>query len=212
MAKKRNRLRIPTGSSPRQIRKLKKLRKKARAVRVIRRRIVHNKTHHTKFNRRKRSIIYAGVGNRLPLVRAAALAGIARKTIYLWMTQGKDYEKFPMHYFFRKKVKQIQAQIEQESLDIIRRAQNGGDKIIDTKVTFGPKGTEISRRKKVLAPNWAAAAWFLERRYREHYGQDAQDAESEKTAEDLAHEIRDIAKELFDSVPLLPIISIKQEG
>ena len=182
---------------------VKKLRKKIKKRRIINRRVTNKKSCHVKFNRRKILIICAGVSNRLPLARAAALAGISHKTVYQWMAQGKDPMAHPSHYIFRKRVKRIQAQIEQESLDIIRAAQKGGAKIVDTSISFGSKGTEIRRRTKTLAPSWGAAAWFLERRYRDHYGKDAV-SEQERTPEDFAQEIRQVAKELFDSVPLFP--------
>lgn len=188
----------------------KTLKRRNRAIReigdnrIIKRRPL-SLAKNLKFTRRRRSIIFKGVENRLPLGRAAALAGVTQKTVYLWMSHGKDPEKYPIHYIFRKKVKKIQAQIEQESLDIIREAGRGGAKIIDTTITFGPKGTEIKRRKKILAPSWGAAAWFLERRFHKDYGNNITDIEAEKTAEEFAMEIRDAAKALFESVPIFPV-------
>lgn len=182
---------------------IRRLKRKLRTKRIIKRRVVNKKSCHVKFNRRKILIICAGVSNRLPLARAAALAGVSGKTVYQWMGKGKDPEAFPSHYIFRKRVKRIQAQIEQESLDIIRAAQKGGAKLVDTHISFGPKGTEIKRRTKTLAPSWGAAAWFLERRFKESYGKDAV-SEQERTPEDFAQEIRQVAKELFDSVPIFP--------
>lgn len=181
-----------------------KLKRKLKKKRIIKRRVINKKSTHVKFNRRKILIICAGVANRLPLARAAALAGVSHKTVYQWMAKGKDPETNPAHYIFRKKVKRIQAQIEQESLDIIRAAQKGGTKILDTSISFGPKGTEVKRRVKTLAPSWGAAAWFLERRHKEHYGKDPVGSEQERTPEDFAHEIRQVAKELFDSIPIFP--------
>lgn len=189
---------------------IKLLRRKLRGRRIIKRRVVNKKASHLKFNRRKILIICAGVANRLPLARAAALAGISHKTVYEWMAKGKDPYTHPSHYIFRKKVKRIQAQIEQESLDIIRAAQKGGAKILDTSISFGPRGTEIKKRTKTLAPSWTAAAWFLERRYKEHYGKDPT-VEQERTPEDFAQEVRNVAKELFDSVPIFPPDNAKGE-
>ena len=190
---------------------LKRARIRVKKIRVIKRRMINRNASHIKFNRRKRLIICAGVENRLPLARAAALAGVSSKTVYQWMAKGKDHEKNPTHFFFRKKIKRLQAEVEQEALDIIREASKGGAKILDTSISFGPKGTEIKRRTKTLAPSWAAAAWFLERRHRDSYGKDVISSELERTPEEFAREVRDVAKSLFDSVPLRPLSTDLQE-
>jgi len=174
--------------------------RKAERMRRIRRRSVRA---NVKLTRRKRLIILRAIANRLPLKKAAEFAGVSYNTIYMWMQRGKDPEKNPLvYYFFRRKVKRIQAKIEKECLNVIKDAQKGGANIIDTTITFGPKGTEIKRTRKTMAPQWKAAAWFLERRF--DYGKDADVEAIAVSAEDLALEVRHLAKELFESVPIYP--------
>ena len=92
---------------------------------------------------------------------------------------------------------------EYESLDIIRKAARGGGRIVETKITVGPKGREITKTRRTQSPNWQAAAWWLERRYKEDYGRDPLDKEKEKRdVEDIALEIKQAADALFRSVPL----------
>lgn len=172
--------------------------------RIIKRRMTNNKRHGVKFNRRRRLIIFAAVSKGLPLSAASRLAGITPDRAYLWMKMGKDPVANPSHYLFKKKIRKLQAEVEKQSLDVILGAQKGGSNVVQTKVVFGRRGTEITKTKKTLAPSWAAAAWFLERRHRDKYGKDAPSLEKEKSAEDFAHEVRNIAKDLFESVPIAP--------
>jgi hypothetical protein len=154
-----------------------------------------------KFNRRKRNLIYKNLERRIGISKAVELAGITVRTYRQWMEKGKD-KRNPVHRHFRYRVKKIMAQAEIEALDIIRKAAEGGNKIIETKVSTGPKGTETTRTWKVAAPQWTAAAWFLERCHKERYSRDAKDPEKEKSAEEQAGEIKKAADALFDSVPV----------
>ena len=154
------------------------------------------------FTRRKRFIIYEALRAGLPIYRATSLANIGGDTYRKWMQKGKDKNR-RIHYDFRKRVQSIQAGIEREKLDIIRRAAEGGEKVVETKITIGPKGKEITKTRKTLSPNWQAAAWFLERRYKEDYGREIFDKRGkDKDAEELAREVKEAADALFKSIPL----------
>jgi len=153
------------------------------------------------FTRRKRFIIYEALRAGLPISRGAGLAGVTISAFNKWMEKGKD-KKRRVHYDFRKRVKAIQANLERESLEIIRETAKGGNRVSETKITIGPKGREITKIKKILPQNWQAAAWFLERRYKEDYGREIFDKRKEKDTEELAFEIKKAADALFQSVPL----------
>jgi len=154
-----------------------------------------------KFTRRKRFIMYEGLRAGLPVYRCVGLAGITGDTYRKWMRKGKDKNR-RIHCDFRKRIKSIQANIEREKLDIIHKAAEGGAPITETKITVGPKGREITKVKKRDKPNWQAAAWFLERRYKEDYGREIFDKKKDKDSEELAMEVKKAADALFRSVPL----------
>ncbi len=154
----------------------------------------------SKFTRRTRYIIYEALRARLPIVRACELAGVARDTYHVWMRNGEDPIKYPKHAQFRKRVKEIQADSEREALRIIRKVAKGNYKVTETSIETSPKGHTIKRVTKTKAPVWQAAAWYLERRLREHYGKDAIE-QDDKTPEEMAQEIKNAADALFESVP-----------
>jgi len=153
-----------------------------------------------KFNRRKRKIIVNTIERRLPIKRAVELAGINYSTYREWMDKGKD-KRNPVHRRFRFQVKRAEAKAELEALDIIRKASIGGGKIKETKITVGGKNEGYSKTVKERGPVWQAAAWYLERKWKEDYGRDIPPQDTEKSAEERAQEIKQAADKLFESVP-----------
>ena len=103
------------------------------------------------FIARKRKLFYAALKQRLPLTRCAQLAGISYPTYRKWMIKGKD-KKYPVHRRLRYRCKQIEAANEVEALDIIRACAKGGNKVVETKVSVGYKGTETTRTVKTALP------------------------------------------------------------
>ena len=156
-----------------------------------------------KFTRLVRAVIYKGLEARLPISRCVELAGISFVTYREWMKRGTDPDE-PIYRAFRQKVKQLQADKEREALYIINKVAKGGYKVTETKVSLGPKGQEIQRKTSTKAPTWQAAAWFLERRYKEEYGRDPIDPLSKKTPAEYAAEIKQAHDDLWGSVPLEP--------
>lgn len=171
---------------------------------MARRRIIARRPNGpaNKFNRKTRQAIYEALRARLPITRASVLAGITRQTYRDWMIKGKDPDAYPIHNTFRKKVKEIEADAEREALRIIRKVARGNYKVFETRIETSPKGHTISRKTTTKAPVWQAAAWFLERRYKDEYGRDAMDELQKKTPEELAAEIKAAADTLFGSIPL----------
>ena len=134
--------------------------------RVIKRRLTV-----PKFNRRRRLIIYKALESGLPQYKAALFAGMSSKGVDQWLARGRRPDKYNVqYYYFRKKVRKIQAQLEKDSLDVIKKAAEGGTKVTNTVISFGRNGAEVKRSRKMAGPNWQAAAWFLERKYPESYG------------------------------------------
>ena len=156
----------------------------------------------TKFNRRTRKIVYEGLKARIPATRVAELAGIDYSTYKGWKTKGKDPNKHPVHACFRRKIQRIEIDHEREALEIIRRVAQGGDKITETKVVIAADGgVETTRSQKEKGSVWQAAAWWLERRHQEDYGQNRDDYEG-GSPEEVAAEIKQAADAMFNSVPL----------
>lgn len=154
----------------------------------------------SRFNRRTRYIICEAIKARLPIVRACELAGVARDTYHAWMKKGEDPIKYPKHAIFRANIKEIQADSEREALRIIRKVAKGNYKVTETSIETSPKGHTIKRTTKTKAPVWQAAAWYLERRLREHYGREASEQDN-RSPEEMAQEIKNAADALFESVP-----------
>lgn len=181
----------------------RKIKRREKGRRKIKRRETGIKRRGT-FPLRKRKIIIEALENRFPIKRACQLAGISRMALHDWMEKGKDPQHYPLHAKFRKRVHKAIAQSELEALNIIRKSARGGNKVVETSVSVGPKGQETKRVWKEQLPVWQAAAWFLERRFREEYSRDATSEEKQRSADEMAREVKAAAEALFDSVPIEP--------
>ena len=152
----------------------------------------------TKFNIRNRKIVYAALEVGLPLSRCYALIGVSQLIFNGWLEYGKD-ARFKRYYNFRQKIKRIEKQRELEALEVIRLCGSGGITITKTRVKIGPRGQETEKTVSTLAPQWTAAAWFLERTARDVYSKDM--AVFTKTPQEYARDIQEASNALFDSVP-----------
>jgi len=121
------------------------------------------------------------------------------------MKKGRESDS-GLHRNFRLKVKGIQANLEREALDVIRKAQSGGEQIRETKIEMesGYKGNikKVTKSTRTRPSVWQAAAWYLERRHRETYGRDPINPDEEKSAEEFAKEIKEAADAMFNTVPV----------
>lgn len=154
-----------------------------------------------KFTALRRKIIITAIESRLPIGRACELASIEYDTYRKWMEKGKEKSKYPLYYKFRKRIHKAQAKVELEALDIIRKSAKGGNRIVETTVTVGPKGQETKRVVKEQLPVWQAAAWYLERRHKKDYGRDVKDEEDKKSAEEHAQEVKSALEAMMDTIP-----------
>jgi hypothetical protein len=154
-----------------------------------------------KFKRSKRNILLAALRKGISIKRSCGLAGIGETTYRNWLEIGKDPNR-PTYRYFRKQVKQIEAQIEKEALDVIKRAFTGGAEVNETKYIIGAKGTQIIKTKKEVAPSWQAAAWRLERKFFREYGRNKELSDiGDRTPEEMAQDIKAAADMLFNTVP-----------
>jgi len=153
----------------------------------------------SKFTIRNKKIVYAAIEIGLPITRCHALIGVSSLIFNGWLEYGKDprYRRF---YHFRNKIKKIERERELEALNVIRSCGKGGIKMTKTKVRIGPKGNEVERVTSTLAPQWTAAAWFLERTIKDIYGKDV--PIFTKTPQEYARDIQEASEILLNSVPL----------
>lgn len=170
---------------------------------ITRRKGSEKKTNHnkSKFTRRRRKILFGAIGLGLSRATACALAGINDSTFRQYMDYGKD-STLKKYRFFRKKIISLEAQREYDALEVITKCSQGGFKIKKTKIKQGIKGMEIERTVSTMAPQWTAAAWFLERKKKDEWGRDS--IQTSKTPEEYAQEINQAARMLFGSVPIAP--------
>jgi len=152
----------------------------------------------SKFTRRRKKILYGAIALGLSRQTACALAGISVEAFNQYMDYGKD-KTLKKYKHFRKKIIALEAQREYDALEVITKCSKGGYKIKKSKIKQGIKGMEIERTVSTLAPQWHAAAWFLERKKKDEWGRDA--IQQNKTPEEYAQEINQAAMALWNSVP-----------
>jgi hypothetical protein len=152
--------------------------------------------------RNQRNIIYEAIKARLPLARAAMLAGVKKPTFDRWMRYGIDKNKPRRYYFFRRKVLELRAENEKQSLAVISKMANGGTKLKEMRISIGGKfGREITKTTKEMAPQWQAAAWLLERTLPDDYGLKKRDDNKNKEASEIAKEIQEAMKAMDETIP-----------
>lgn len=153
-----------------------------------------------KFDQIARNIIYKALENRMSIAKAIGLANISRSTFERWMKKGED----PIHtdyHIFRNKVEEIRANNEAESLEILRTVQSGNYKITETRVVISEeKGKTVTTVVKKAAPNWQAAAWYLERCCT-GYELKPYLENNNRSPEEIALEIMSTIGEIEDTIP-----------
>lgn len=168
-------------------------------VRITRRVGSTNQGTPRKLTLKARKIIYTAIEAGLPLYRCHDLIGVSKTRFNTWLEYGDD-PQYPLYFFWKQKIKKIRKQREIDALNIINNAASGGWKQTISKIKETEKGLEREFTEKTMAPQWQAAAWFLERLYKDVYGREL--IKMEKTPEEYAREIHDAAKQLFNSVPV----------
>jgi hypothetical protein len=134
---------------------------------------------------------------------ACALSGISTRIFSKYMQRGQD-PLMTKYANFRFRVQSIEAQREMDALKVLSRAAEGGYRVLKTKVKQVGVGKKVAtieheHTETTLAPQWHAAAWFLERKQKGDWGRDR--TFEDKTAEEFAREIKDATDALFNGVP-----------
>lgn len=155
------------------------------------------------FNPRVRRMLYASIEAGLPYNRACEICGVNYPNFQYWMRRGRTDPEISPYTQFRRYIKRIEARKESELLQVIDRAAEGGAAVREREITFSPdKGRTIRIRKKVLLPNWKAAAWRLERKFPDEYYLQDKD-ESSRTPDQIAEDIREAYDTLENSIPMV---------
>lgn len=153
-----------------------------------------------KLTRVAKNIIYKALEARLSISRALELADISRSTFERWKKKGENPVNRE-HFLFINKVKEIIADNEKECLRVLEQAQFGGYRIQETKVVVSDKdGRTVTNVTKTLAPNWTAAAWYLERCCK-GYELKPYSENTDKSSEEIALDIMQAIREIETSVP-----------
>lgn len=153
-----------------------------------------------KLTRVTKNIIYKALEARLSISRALDLADISRSTFERWKKKGSD-PRNKEHFDFINKVNEIIANNEKECLRILENAQFGGYQIKETKVVNSAKdGITTTKITKTLAPNWFAAAWYLERCC-SGYELKPYSENKNKSVDETALEIMQAIRQIENSVP-----------
>ena len=188
-----------------------RLKRRTGKGRKIKRRIAeYHGFSHERFTRRTRYIVLRALEERLPLDRAAELAGMTGKMLTVWLKRGlSDDPMLPhkeLYASFRRRVIKIRSRHEKDALIRIEAAARGGRKVTEIKIrvkSLGPiQEKEITKVVKHESPKWGADAWWLERARRKEYGREVLGEGGGGTPEEDAAAIKQAADVLFDSVPI----------
>jgi hypothetical protein len=155
----------------------------------------------TNLTPRVRSLLYAAVKADIPYKRACEMIGVPFRSFRYWMEEGKTAPYRSPYSCFRRYIRRIEARKEAELLGIIDKVAKGDYKVRETEIAFTPKGRLFKRKTKIMRPEWKAAAWRLERKYRDEYGQTDPGILKTKTPDEIASDIYNATLALESSVP-----------
>jgi len=158
---------------------------------------------------------------------ATAGADITRQTLWNWrraggnarakQANGHDLDEREQRYAdFLDALETAEAEVEASRLFVVTRAGEGGAVVtkrlvkrrLDTSDPNRPRMVVVEEieRTETLAPQWTAAAWFLERRFPEKYRRryeletsDSAGVSAEERARDLADSLRAYMQGIADA-------------
>lgn len=168
---------------------------------------VSNMTQRTgrpsKFTPERAAEIIAGVRAGLPREVAARRAGVDASTVYRWLSAGKDAEAGEFRDFLQS-IEKADADCEALLLTRIQNAARGGE-VVSRKTIRGKDGATRTE-EQLSRPEWTAAAWILERKFRDRWGRNDRlelivEREAQKIAEELgvdSGKLIDLAQRLAD--------------
>lgn len=117
----------------------------------------------------------------VPVAIAAQAAGVSPRAFQVWCARGRDEEEHrdnggepreseELYFELWQKITQARARAASRSVLQIQKVAQGGI-VIEETTERDPDGTERTIVKR-SAPDWRAAAWYLERQHRQHFGKE----------------------------------------
>jgi hypothetical protein len=173
-----------------------------RVVRRIKRRKLRKGKDFRVFTPRARRIIYAGLRAGLSCDRVCDVVGIKRSVFTQWLKLGREEGPESAYYQFLQYVRRIEAQKEKDLLNAIDRVAVGNFRIRETEVSISSKGRFFKRKTKTALPNWKAAAWRLERKWKKEYAPLMPNETAQSSPEEIAQDIYDATMQLRNSIPM----------
>lgn len=156
------------------------------------------------FTPRVRKLLYAAIRAGLPYRRACGVIGVDYGTFSSWLTQGKKVGPENGYYQFLQYIRRIEARKEAELLAAIDMIAIGNNIVRETEISFSEKGRSFRRKTRTTLPNWRAAAWRLERKYKKDYAPVLPQELNQSNPEEIAENIYYATMQLRESVPSKP--------
>lgn len=164
-----------------------------------------------RFTKRTRFVLYKALRARCSITTACNYANISESTFREWLEIGAQplqsnstspRYNTPYCTFYRI-VKQIEKEHEENALKCIQLAQDGGQKVKETKIKIGGKfGTEVTKITKELNSQWQAAAWYLERtRPKEYNPAVMAKVGGGESAQELAQSVWEAVRAMDTTIP-----------
>lgn len=125
--------------------------------------------------------ICAGIEAGLSQKQAAIHATVSESTYHRWKAKGENAKSGIFREFWER-LKKAEIKIRKKHLDRIDKAASGRQTSIEKRVKRDQKGNVIERTviSKVLAPQWQASAWILERKFPSEFGRNAKVHENDQ--------------------------------
>lgn len=133
-----------------------------------------NAGRESKYNAERHESIIRDLASGLTRACAAARAGISERTLTRWLACGRRGE-IPFVSFVAA-VKKAEHDAEAVAVAMIRRIGFGewvAEEVITT-TTAKDGTTSTTTKRKNGRPEWTALAWWLERKWPDHYGKDVE--------------------------------------
>jgi hypothetical protein len=124
--------------------------------------------------------ICGGIEAGLSIKQAAISAGVSESTFHRWKVKGGK-AKVGIFREFWERLKKAEIKIRKKHLDRIDRAAAGRQTSIEKRVKRDGEGNVVEKTviSKVLAPQWQASAWILERKFPGEFGRNATPQDNE---------------------------------
>lgn len=122
------------------------------------------------------------VSSGVPFKYAATAAGVTYATLASWLAKGR--KNHPRYTEFLDAFKKAEAAAIARNVAVIQKASQGGTIVerVTTTTTKKDGTTTVKTTEKLAPPQWTAGAWWLERRYPDHFASNTRElAEMRRT-------------------------------